>query len=647
MKPRHLLLPLLFLLACRFPTAIVPAELEETGRPAAATPLVLGEAPTGPLVGQPLTLPPAGPAPLFAPFEPIPVVLPAQMPRYAIRLQAVVNPAALPLLSEEQRVRLERDGFVLMDDRLGSPAALFEQAARRGQPFFIGSEWIVLEAAAVHQAVWRESEIVFLEPRLGRLLSALVDGSAGQRLEALSAEVPNPLVIEAARRNQAYFTIAARLVNPEFPTDPAVLELVQSELDLILLGGTFLSPYAGREMDYAPLGAGATRLDRALGWLTRVPFPIDPGSREARTWGQQLLLLGELLNQPEPAELWETLAVTLAYRDGDLNNRAAWQALFALQPPLDTLVLTAGRFANPSFALLPLPDRPDDRVYTGLTYNRVGLLEPGTPLPPAGAVTAAGPVRLHPRPYDLAAAFGSEIALDRLQTDGETAFASFDSQLAELRALLSAPDPEIRTRSFRDGWLYALEPLLETSGPARPPAWENPAWRMHRLDGWIVGAVGSLRTTGLIPVDGEPSPQPAADPRAGHTLDPRPELYSRLAGLTYQLRDGLAARGNLTVVGASQLDELAGRLVMLQGISQKLLGGQGLTPAEAAVLAAYPARLAGLNFPASWPLVFGPDGQPRRLLSLAAVRPLLVIHLYEGRQMVAVGAAVEWNESSP
>ena len=103
----------------------------------------------------------------------------------------------------------------------------------------------------------------------------------------------------------------------------------------------------------------------------------------------------------------------------------------------------------------------------------------------------------------------------------------------------------------------------------------------------------------------------------------------------------------MTAESAAELIDLENRLVTLQLISVNTMGGEGLSPAETAVLAAFPDRLDGWTFPVSWSFYNPGDGGQPRFLELTAVQPLVIITLVEGRQSVAVGGVPVWRDFSP
>ncbi len=71
-------------------------------------------------------------------------------------------------------------------------------------------------------------------------------------------------------------------------------------------------------------------------------------------------------------------------------------------------------------------------------------------------------------PLDLAAAFGSDVALAIQDEAGETAYVNYPEQMEAMRAAVAARPDEAWGQTVYDAWLAAVEPMWLPHGAAFP-----------------------------------------------------------------------------------------------------------------------------------------------------------------------------------
>lgn len=191
--------------------------------------------------------------------------------------------------------------------------------------------------------------------------------------------------------------------------------------------------------------------------------------------------------------------------------------------------------------------------------------------------------RVSPSPLDVASVFGSTLAT-QLQADaGETAYANYTEQLAEMQALAGSRSGGDWAGTVYDAWLHALEPQFADRTAAYPDFMQTAAWAAKSLQTGF-GSYTELKHDTLLYAkqgtagEGEGPLPPPFTPR--HFVEPDPVAFGRLAALADLLRDGLDARGLLTEANTTLLDsygELAG---WLGGIATAELAGTATSDAD-------------------------------------------------------------------
>ncbi|MBC7105291.1 MAG: DUF3160 domain-containing protein, partial [Firmicutes bacterium] len=133
----------------------------------------------------------------------------ARVPAYRVApdLGNLANPEALGPLTAEERERLVAQGFFVRPSPAPDPVSLYRDNAARGIPSLITADTLcylyrAVQAHALAQAEQR------LYPLLQSLTTRMLEGS-----RSIYRQVENPRVKEAARRNMAYFAVAARLLD--------------------------------------------------------------------------------------------------------------------------------------------------------------------------------------------------------------------------------------------------------------------------------------------------------------------------------------------------------------------------------------------------------------------------------------------------
>ncbi len=647
-----LLLPML---ACALPTAVSTPSTPTPTPILLPTTAVLVAPETGlPLSGSALPLPETAPKPL-APYTLPNVTLPPGQLRYPLDLTAVGNPEDIPLLAERERAQLATDGWVILPDPYANPYDIYAPAQAANQPLFISQDLLLLATQTIHQEVINEARAVYLPFYVRQLTDELTAVSTAQLAQLESEPISNPLLVEAARRNLAYATMAGLFLEPAYPISPRVTDLVESELALAGQAGQFNSPLFGRVVDYTPLTTAVSPLERTLLWYrlygwSFVPDSqaeeIDPDFQRAQARQIQLWLAALEPERGEAHSAWQQVAEPLAYLDGASGSRVAqWQAMRqqaeSAPQPLDSFIQTVVQLPAPMFTLLPPPQDEHGRVMRDLSYNRVGgYTGTNASQPPFSAGdTAVGLVRLFPHSWDTAAAAGSDVVLHQLQATGDASFEGYAIQLSALReALLPAV---AAAQSYETAWWLTLAPNIATEAVAEPVEAEPAEAEAYRLSRWQLGWL--LSRTDVIPADFPPRAW-ASDENTAVYLDPQPVLYARLGAHTSQLLIGLGQAGWLSQPAADRLRELEAILLVAQATAVRQEAGQTLGDLERHFLADLLGRLHAITGDPALPFtaVVHTDPTTGQAVTLHApsAYPLFTLAYYDGQPLLFTGATL-------
>lgn len=660
MRSNHPLLALvtvILLSACTFtpsnptpiatePTVTVPAP---TQPPPSATTVELTPvlpAPATPIAGltaDSLTLPrtalPASfrPAmgPGFAAFQP---------PSVRITARVEAQPAAADLsnvaltvpLSAEQRAKLAANGFAVSLSDTKEFYELYERARYDNIPVFITSDSLLHVYHLLFDKTLRRAETTAFIPMLTRLDAELLRTSIAQ-YEALA----NTSWAEAARRNAAYFAVALKLLNPDWTIPNGLRDLAEPDLAAIAahsgIGPSAIFPNYPRGEDwsqYVPRGhytksEELERYFRAMMWHGRMTFRADDVIET-----QQAALLALAYNQTvvdgltadqvwagiyEPTVFFVGRSDDLTPREYSIALRSAYGDISDPRALLDSMKFSAFRAAVKE---LRPPQIMGMVAETGPSLERVkGLRLMGQRLVPDALVFqqllephVAG--RTLPRSLDFFAAIGSDRALAHLDALGDMQRPGYRSQMDQLRAAFASYPEKVWTQNLYWAWIHSLRPLLAPVGEGYPAFMRSEAW----LDKQLTTALGSwtelkrdtiLYAKQVYATERGYAMEPPEPERPKGYVEPVPELYARVAGLTRMTIDGLSSRGLLDDADRPALEAMEKLAIDLQTMAEKQLRGEALSAEEYERIRLYGAEIESLTFAADDEGVYqGQGGMP-------------------------------------
>ncbi|MBC7249449.1 MAG: DUF3160 domain-containing protein [Anaerolineae bacterium] len=566
----------------------------------------------------------------FATYKPNKVKVEPAVVSYSTALGDLMNPELAQGLSAQQQAALEENGFVVVPEGPVQIYQLYKNAQEQGIPIFVTTDAVLHAFHILYDYSLRYAEKERFIADIQALTQVLLEESKFQYSQASGKTK------EAAKRNWAYFTVAARLLDPSAPVDDEVKDWVEGELALIEAHRGFEpSPIFGYKEDYSqyvPRGHYTRNEDfqrffKAMMWYGRMAFRLKPGETpEAIEMGrmetrQAILIILTLLNRQVDGEeamtVWDRVYRPTAFFVGESDDYNVYDyvqlcaAVYGIQldlatleqneKKLDTFIERAMTLRPPRIVSTLVEDTedptvvtrgfrfmgqrfiPDSYIFQELVFDKVG--DRDNP-------------RLFPKGLDVPAVLGSERAYDiLLNVYDEGRYLNYQEQMEKLREEFASLPEEQWTANLYWNWLHSLRPLLEVKGEGYPAFMQNLAWVDKDLNTFL-GSWTELRHDTILYAKQSYTVRAVAQPPTAEApgyVEPQPEVYARLASLARQMRDGLSQRGLLNDELSNKIKDLEDLLLALKTISEKELTNQPLTPEEYNVIRFIGGRLEGLT----------------------------------------------------
>ena len=570
--------------------------------------------------------PPPALAAEFASYKEVPVdFTPAVEPYQVEEGLANVTNREMFYLSPEAEKLLVENGFVVVPDSQREFFMLYEMNRYEPVPSFITTDSLLHNYHLFFSHLLRVVEKEELAPTLKELTQDMLS-EAEKQYEALKGtEWEN-----AAARNMAFFAVAGRLLEPDFPVPEPVREIVAEELKLIEsragiqespvmnMGQNRQAPETLQEdyTQYLPRGHyNSSELlqsyFKAMMWYGRLTFRLK-SEDETRS----ALLMTLALNKGDNGQKWDAIYQPTTFfvgKSDDLSyleyrellaeiygQGAGLEEIVADQEKWETFKAKAAELRPPVINSIPIyeeeiqPDRTGDTmgfrfmgqrftldaaIFQRLVYREVGE-------------NSRGERRMLPRALDIPAALGSEEAYSILAEEGETDYRGYRENMGKIREFIAGLGQDTWTQNLYWSWLYTLNPLLTEKGEGYPSFMTNRAWTRKELNTYL-GSWTELKHDTILYAK-----QVYAEMGGGAEdvddrgyVEPNPHLYARLAALVAMTRDGLAARGLLADRDRESLDRLEELALALKTISEKELSNVPLTDEEYDLIRSYGGQL--------------------------------------------------------
>ncbi|MDD3168982.1 MAG: DUF3160 domain-containing protein [Eubacteriales bacterium] len=564
----------------------------------------------------------------FANYHEVPVTLTPSIEAYRIAddLSNIINKSRFPFSDEAQKL-LVANGFVVVPSPWREFFSIYEVNRYDSIPNFITTDAMLHNYHLYFSHLLRTLEKDSLLGELDSLTESLLMKSQTQYedLQGTAWET-------AAKRNVAFFSVAARLLDPKSDIPSYVSREVTAELQLIAghketffpspvmaLGNSAADPAEVLNEDYTqylPRGhyAKSDALKtyfQTMMWYGRMTFRA---ANEDETKSAVLITL--LLSQQQEYDHWNHIYEPTNFFVGKSDDLGFAQYHRLLKdfyeqiPSLDKLTENAKlwdafragleKLDPPAINSIPIydatiqPDRsqavkgfrfmgqrftPDASIFQRLIYREVGE-------------NKQGQRRMLPNGLDIPAAVGSREALAILQEIGETDYRNYPENMEMLRRDIASLDAGIRTQNLYWTWMYTLTPLTEPKGEGYPSFMQNQAWACKQLETYM-GSWAELKHDTILyakQVYAEMGGGDETQDDRGY-VEPNPVVYARLAALTRMTIDGLQSRGLLKEDAKASLEKMEVLALKLKEISEKELALKPLDEEEYELIKSFGGQL--------------------------------------------------------
>ena len=508
-------------------------------------------------------------------------------------------------LGDEQKEKLAQNGFVVFGD-----------AGREFFEIYESNRYVPVASFVTVDSLMHTYHLYF-----AHLLKKVEKGYLADCLEQLSMRMLNNSLEEydslkgseweeAAKRNVAFFTVGAKLLDDKTEVNSDVKDIVEYELDHIMAAEKideskmYDSLTGGMEdyTQYKPRGyyEGDEELEqyfRAMMWYGRIHFKQDSEDMD-----RSALLMARSLSEDETAYgLWGSVYEVTSFFSGASDDAGVYEyiplieevygegvsakELVGNKENFDRFHAATANLRAPLINSIPI-EEGDDNVIPGFRFMGQRFTIDAAVMQQlvfsSIGESADGDRRMLPDVLDVPAALGSDTALGILEESGVSVYPGYTEHMGKLREDLAAENRELWSASLYSNWLNTLRPLLDVKGEGYPMFMQSEEWRKKDLE-CFAGSYTELKhdtilyTKQVIAEMGDSYDENADD--RGY-VEPEPLVYLRFKNLSELTAQGLKNYGMLSEEeeeNLSLLSEMADRLLE---ISKKELRDEVLTDDE-------------------------------------------------------------------
>lgn len=519
-------------------------------------------------------------------------------------------------LSDEAINKIAKNGFAVSDSENWTEFfAVYESNRYNFVPSFITTDSAVHTFHLLFDYVLKDLEQQRLYGTLVTLSNDMVAASDAQYAALKGTAFEN-----AARRNAAFFSVGASLLNPGFSVPAYAQELVSQELALIAAhngisesplinsGEQFESPMDAYNTDYSQyiprshytLTPELTAYFKAMMWYGQITFRSAYEDEVKSAVLQTSAMMDSNLET-----LWMTIFEPTNFFVGECDDITWYQYAEALKEVYGDKIGDLSRITDSDLfkkafdriGTLKSPEvnsvpvfteelQPDiEKAVTG--YRFLGQRFTIDASIFQRLMDRETPGRMLPKALDIPAAFGSEEAYAIIESEGDMSlYPQYAENMKKVRQYIAGIDNKTWHSNLYWTWLDMLRPLADApAGNGMPFFMQNDAWTRKELN-TFVGSWSELKHDTLLYAKqpmaemGDGGMEPPTPPDDRGYVEPNPEIYGRLSNLVQMTMDGLSQRGLLTEPARDSLGVLKTLSDGLCEISEKELANEPLTEAE-------------------------------------------------------------------
>lgn len=403
---------------------------------------------------------------------------------------------------------LNKNGFVIVPSGELDFFELYNNIVENDEPILLTTDIIFHTTHQFFDYLLRIIEYFKFYP----LTESLTKEMVYKLLESSSKYSANKYTYIAFKKNIAYFSVGAKILDPDFKTPQIVQDLVSDELSLINTARSIsASPIFGREFDYSqfkPRGhymVNRKFMDyfKAMMWFGSMRFLLD----DQEDILQVVIIVKVLDENPDMFRKWEKVFNIVTLLVGKTDDINFYQLLpivknvFGADITIDAknikekskecirecvnlpwpkILSAPSRVTEPkNFRFLGQRFITDSYFFQQLVWPSVGRYE-GKGEPFTYGIVLEGPVpsRVFPRALDIFLIFGDGEAEKILEEDGDTEYEGYWGKVQKLKEEISG----WKCESIYDKYLFMLKDFLEEEYKTSPPFMRKKPWQHKKLN---------------------------------------------------------------------------------------------------------------------------------------------------------------------
>ena len=511
-------------------------------------------------------------------------------------------------LTDEEKKKIEQNGFVVSGNGGSEFFEIYEQNRYELIPNFITVDSLMHTYHLYFSHLLKNIEKNYLAANLTDLSACMLDTSKLQYEELKGSEWER-----AAKRNVAFFTIGAKLVDDKVTVSEDVQDIVATELDRIKKAdGIYQSGITNDNEDYTqyiPRGyyEGDQKLEqyfRAMMWYGRIHF-----IQSTEDLDRSAFLITKALSEDEEAyRLWEGIYAVTSFFSGASDDNGVCEyapvikEVYGEKATMADLPGSEKKFkqfhkmtatlATPQINSIPVADGESNVIqgfrFMGQRFSMDATVMQKLVYSNVGA-NSQGEKRMLPDVLDVPAALGSNMALNILEQEGAMDYERYSENMELLKEGLSQENETLWSASLYAGWLNTLRPLLTVKGEGYPMFMQNEEWVKKDLE-CFAGSFAELKHDTILyskQVMAEMGGGYEEEPDFRGYVQPEPIVYERFVTLSDMTAQGLEEYGMLSDSDAENLKRLSQMANQMLTISIKELQNEVLTEEEYTFIECY------------------------------------------------------------
>ncbi len=529
-------------------------------------------------------------------------------------------------LSMQANKLLEKNGFVVLDKTHSKDFySRYEKNRYNYVPSFVTTDSAVHTFHLMYDYVLKDVEKNKLFDTLKALTDTMLEKSLQQYKQLKGTAFEN-----AAFRNAAYFSVAAKLLDENYQVEEEVRDLVEEELSLIKEHSKIAaSPIVNYKQDFENPG-DIYNVD----YSQFIPRGHYIYTKELESYFKASMWYGQItMRSKSDDEIRSALLMTSALKSDGIND---WYKIFSVInffvgecddiTALDYLSALEDVYAEDIVSLEILKDEEKFkkaaekiRALAPPMINSIPIYQESTEPDRNEAVTGFRFLgqrftidahiiqrlierdtkgRYLPTALDIPAAFGSDEALEILKRDYNVkSYEGYMENMERIRRYTAETADETWTSNLYWSWLNMLRPLCDGENEEGYPFFmKNKAWLLKELNTFAASWTELKHDTVLYAKQpmaemGGGGDEPPAPPDDRGYVEPNPRLFGRLALLVKQTKEGLENAQLITDEAAAALDNLFKISERLRDISVKELENKEITAEDYDFIRNYGAEL--------------------------------------------------------